>query len=296
MNENKTINIRLSTAILCLIIFALIVGMIFMYTYFKNKENTKESLATNTSENSIAQDKETNVAMPETKDLDTNSEQVKKLYDYIPVIDAMTYTPYNAYQTSKVTINNIDPSYILGCAFTKLKLTDKDKLPRKDEYGNTIEVDDGWFSFKADILQEKVKELYGQNVENMEFAYSGDAQGCTYSNGMYAHSSGGYVSQNLISIRKIEKAYTDGDDLIIEDKYIALKNDFEDGKQSNELFASSNNSTGIEKIDFDVMEKTHEEISDEIISTYGDKMTEYKHTFKKNADGTYYWYSTEPVK
>ena len=51
------------------------------------------------------------------------------------------------------------------------------------------------------------------------------------------------------------------------------ENDFEDGKQSNELFASSNNSTGIEKIDFDVMEKTHEEISDEIISTYGDKMT-----------------------
>ena len=29
---------------------------------------------------------------------------------------------------------------------------------------------------------------------------------------------------------------------------------------------------------------------------YAEKMSEYKHTFKKNDNGEYYWVSTEPVE
>ena len=28
----------------------------------------------------------------------------------------------------------------------------------------------------------------------------------------------------------------------------------------------------------------------------GKELTTYKHTYKQNSDGTYYWYSTEPMK
>lgn len=37
------------------------------------------------------------------------------------------------------------------------------------------------------------------------------------------------------------------------------------------------------------------ESNDNILSKYENRMKRYKHTFKKNTNGTYYWYSTEPI-
>ena len=35
---------------------------------------------------------------------------------------------------------------------------------------------------------------------------------------------------------------------------------------------------------------------EEIANKYENKMISYRHTFKKNAEGSYYWYSTEPLE
>lgn len=290
MSGKEPIKVKLSTVILSFIIFALIIFIAFIYFYFTNVEETKQNNESNKivdTNSQLSETENTTIETSKIETLNTSSELVKKVYDYIPVINVMKYEPYNAYQTGKVTINDLDTEYILGCAFTKLSLSDKDK-----DY--IYPGDDGWYRFDANLLQQKVKEMYNQNVENKSFEYSGGAQGCSYSEGKYTHSSGGYVSQNLISIREIEKSYMDGEKLIIEDKYIALKSD--DINQTNELFSSSNSTKGIKKIDIDLIEKTHEMISKEIKENYADEMTRYRHTFKKNVDGLYYWYSTEPIQ
>ena len=41
---------------------------------------------------------------------------------------------------------------------------------------------------------------------------------------------------------------------------------------------------------------SNNEYNKKFISKYYDEATEYKHTFMKNEDGTYYWLKTEIVK
>ena len=39
----------------------------------------------------------------------------------------------------------------------------------------------------------------------------------------------------------------------------------------------------------------NEELEKELLKQYEKYMQTYKHTFKKNDNGEYYWYSTEPI-
>ena len=42
-------------------------------------------------------------------------------------------------------------------------------------------------------------------------------------------------------------------------------------------------------------ENTIKQTSDNLVSKYQNNMKEYKHIFKKDVNGNYYWYSTEPI-
>lgn len=94
-----------------------------------------------------------------------------------------------------------------------------------------------------------------------------------------------------MNIRKILNAYEENDIIYIEDQYLVLTEDDDDNNTVMLLKFSNDTDSIISNIDQNILKQEPEEI----MSKYSSKMQKYKHTFKKNADGNYYWYSTSPV-
>lgn len=297
MEEKKVTKIRLSTAVLCFIIFVLIIGMVFMYFYYNNVININDTSfkTPNTTNKEVEKETEisdavnnANVQASKNEVLDINSVEVKKLSEYIPAFDE-NRSRVNAYQNKKITKDNLDNTYLLAHAFKKLDLKESDKTALKEQNGTSI---DGWYSFDAGKLQEKVKEMYGDTIKNQDFEI-GYGASCTFSNGKYSFSKGGGSSEDMTNINVLEKAYKENDCIYIEDKYTSWYTNSEEKKSI--LYTTSNiKGDAIATLDsnFDVEDKSISEIKNK----YYGKMTKYKHTFKKNADGSYYWYSTEPIQ
>ena len=238
-----------------------------------NEENDKE----NNSDNEI-------------QNIDTNTELIQKLNSYIPAIDYKIEK--NAYQEKKVTLNELKNDFILRVAFTKLTLKDEDKKKISDEY----DLDTGWYAFDANILQNKVKELYGKNanVPNQDFD-DGAGLACNYKDGKYNVGSGGGTGEGLIQVSKMIEAYSQNNEI-----YIITKNAtyvFTDENPKGSLYTDS---TLVKKIKdykdekYDSMDGN--KIAENIIKNDENVMTKYKHTFEKDENGNYYWVSTEPVK
>lgn len=221
-NKKEPIKIKLSTAILIFIIFILIVTIIGIIFYYKIKYNTnatQNKITENNSQMEIEKnsneenDKENN-SDNEIQNIDTNTELIQKLNSYIPAIDYKIEK--NAYQEKKVTLNELKNDFILRVAFTKLTLKDEDKKKISDEY----DLDTGWYAFDANILQNKVKELYGKNanVPNQDFD-DGAGLACNYKDGKYNVGSGGGTGEGLIQVSKMIEAYSQNNEI-----YIITKN------------------------------------------------------------------------
>lgn len=122
MENKEPKTVRLSTVVLLFIILILIIALVLMYMHY-NKD-TKNEVLTNTNTN---QKETTNEVEPEEsnkKELSTNSSIVKEIYDYIPAIDEDLYdenpiTLPNAYQTKKVTYDDLNSKLLLANAFFK---------------------------------------------------------------------------------------------------------------------------------------------------------------------------------
>ena len=237
-----------------------------------NEENDKE----NNSDNEIQK-------------IDINTELIQKLNGYIPAIDYKIEK--NAYQDKKITINELQNDFILSVAFTKLSLKNEDKKKISDEYN----VDSGWYSFDANILQNKVKELYGENVNipNQTFD-DGAGAVCSYSNGEYMYSVGGGSNESLMPVSKIVETYSQNDEI-----YIITKNTTFVSNAENEKGSLYTDSTLANKIkdyqDEKYIAMDGNKIAEDIIKNDEKIMINYKHTFKKDTNGNYYWVSTEPI-
>lgn len=301
-DKKEPIKIRLSTVILLFIILILIIAIIVIVFYYQNKINNDTNLIENKITKNNTQinsnkslDKESNVDKSndtnekEIKKIDTNDELIQKLYSYIPAIEYKIQK--NAYQDKKITINELQNDFILSVAFTKLSLKNEDKKKISDEYN----VDSGWYSFDANILQNKVKELYGKNV-NIPNQTFDDGAGvvCSYSNGEYMYSVGGGSNESLIPVSKIVEAYSQNDEI-----YIITKNTTFVSNAENEKGSLYTDSTLANKIkdyqDEKYIAMDGNKIAEDIIKNDEKIMINYKHTFKKDTNGNYYWVSTEPI-
>ena len=281
MEGKKEIKISLGTVICIFIIFVLIIALLGMW-YYNNKNIVNNSNKISETKNDKQEEIENR---NEANELNLNSELITELYSYIPVISSNKIEE-NAYQSNLVTKEDLETEYLLACAFKKLNLLDNQKQPS--------ELVEEWYTFDAEILQEKVKQIYGEKLENKSFDI-GYGKGCSYENGKYLYGFGGGSGERVYSIRKIQKAYQEDDNLYIEDRYMIFKSDVDTSKA--EIYnASDDRATLIANLDF---EKTtsmeNEKLEKELIMQYENEMQIYKHTFKKNDNGEYYWYSTEPI-
>ena len=139
--------------------------------------------------------------------------------------------------------------------------------------------------------------MYGKNIKDQEFNIDA-GEGCGYENGEYLYSVGGGSSEESRNIRKIQKAYKEGENICIEDKYLYLE--IKDSEEDTEakLYSSSDATKLVANLNNtqELYSMNKEQSNENIINQYGSQMSTYRHTFKKANDGSYYWYSTEPVK
>lgn len=301
-DKKEPIKIRLSTVILLFIILILIIAIIGIVFYYQNTINNNTNLIENKiikgntqinsnesldKENSV--DKFNNTNEKIIKKIDTNDELIQKLYSYIPAIDYKIEK--NAYQDKKVTLSELKNDFILRVAFTKLSLKNEEKQKISNEY----DVDSGWYSFDANILQNKVKELYGEkaNIPNQDFD-DGAGKSCSYNNGIYNVMSGGGTNEGLIPVSKIVESYSQNDEI-----YIITKNATFVFTAENEKGSLYTDSTLKNKIkdykDEKYITMDGNKIVEDIIKNDEKTMINYKHTFKKDTNENYYWISTEPI-
>lgn len=236
----------------------------------------------------------------EKKELDINSEEVKKLYNYI--LKENSEIEIYAYQNKKVTVNELDNDTKLCTVLSNLE--DKDADDKKTVQGVAGKLNQ--FFYNQSTIDKKANEIFGTKV-NLKYKSIDDIATMTdytYENNKYVKSEiqqggGDYPAHTVEYIVKAEK---DNDELLIYDKFCYLYDaqnaayDIYSGSDKNAVIAK--NISG-EKIYFQVHDKDenlNKKIIDNIEKIVGKQALTYKHTFKKNSEGNYYWYSTEPME
>lgn len=284
----KQINGIVLLLIVILVVGNVIFGGLFFYEKYFN-ENKKVNV-NETNKNGGTDSNEIKKEL-----LDISSSIVKDVYNIIPSYDGLV-AYLSAYQSSKMSVDNIDHEFLRAFAFTKLD-GNMPKLPHPSLGEDAeAEIEEGWYSFDAKYLRDKMLELYNKKIEDGDFNVSFSA-GVTYQNGKYNHAVGGGSSFYSRVERQIEEAYVMNDELVIEDEYLyVLYGDIDgSGKTKVEIYDSSDKKNKLldEQVDENIMEEKN---LNKLISKCESQKKKYKHTFKKNDKGNYYWVSTEPVK
>lgn len=226
-------------------------------------------------------------------ELDISSGRVINAYHIIPAYSTNKIS-VNAYQSSFINKNKLDNGYLLSASYDYLK----SKLNE-----NNIEIISGEaidgdilkgtsYKFSSDLMHEASLYLYGDELIDESFEI-GVGKNVTYEDGYYTYSfTDGSLEYGAV-IREMNKAYEDDNYLYIEDSFLFYT--FNNGE--SHLYTESNMINEVELSD-EVKNSTEEAniILDMILTNNKNDMKKYKHTFKKNTDGSVYWHSSEPIE
>ena len=240
-----------------------------------NKFKSEEGNNTNI-ENSVSENKEEDI-----KNLDVKSTLVTELYEYIPQY-TVNMPQENAYQSFKTTIDSLQNSFLLAHAFRRIE------VPIEEREVVEGDVETGWYKFSPVILQAEVKKIYGKELPDESFNI-GAGSSCVYEDGKYQYGYGGGSGMSSESIRKINKAYTIGDKLYIEDEYLYIENIGYGEETGMFIYETSDKSNLVAHYSFE------ESLGGDVIIENLNNMKRYKHTFQKGDYDNYYWVSTEPM-
>ena len=320
MKEKKS---NLPILFLIIAIIIIIIMGLFIYKLYNDKMSMSNSIEElNDKINKIGEadvqeeSQNKNEEQDKLETLNTDSDLVKKLYDYVAKFSY--YDELIAYQSEKVTEKNMNNSLKLLTVFNNLGENDATRVEYKYESEEIPKREH--IIYAKDVVENKAKEIFGKDVKIVhQDASPYDSHTIKYENGeydSYDYEGGGSVPWEN-SINFLISAEKDNTGTIyIYDKYVHLvevDNIKEDGTNmagSYDIYTSSDKKEKLaSKVDFN--EKNIYPDADNIdvesvqwnktyiqnIEKYlGKELTTYKHTYKQNSDGTYYWYSTEPMK
>lgn len=300
------------TSILLILIGALIATIILLSIYIV-KENKKVEVYDEPQNNveEIENNQKDNEKEKVKLDLSIDGEFVKGIYAKIP-LQVRGYEPYNG---NKVLANDISDNNKLLFAIRTLQseykyevITDKDSVKAKlhnkaqyiPEYTEIIK-------FDFNETKARYKSIFGTDKEiplidaetTLGYVYEYIPQDNCYYGHSYAGGGGGDY-QDSRKIYKVEQN-EDGTEVYIYDYYISFN-----GTINNKygLFSTSENSSEKDMITIIgnrewasngsvVLEgKTLSELLEEYI---GNGAGEYKHTYKLDSAGNYYWHSSEKI-
>jgi len=290
-NKGKKTNHSGKKKFIIILIIIIIIGIVcFIYSKSLNKE-----VNTNNKE------KEQKNEETEVKDLDTTSDEVLNLHELIPNIyivndnNTTNAEGYNAYSSSGTTnyLNTID-GVLESAIYMAKKNTSVNKnsatcnelisnnILKESECDSTHQLPYYKIDINKDKISTQVKKIIGiDNEKTFKYQSIEDTTlVCSYKNNKYYCYDIEGGDTGIESISKITRATKTNSEITIYDKYIAFVN----GKYYSSFDMLEHLATGDYVSSITVYE-----------NSYSTAPT-YKHIFKKDSEGNYYWYSTEPYK
>lgn len=266
----------------------------FWDSYGENgEETTIESAIIQGSENSENQ----------ALQLDTTNEAVKELYKLIR--GASPSETGSFHLSEKVTIEDFSFERIRKEVFANITIDEVIKSYSENNYT--------YHDISAEVFEAKARKLFGPDVQINHESFVGTLdQNVVYEDGIYknVHNIANDFIFELTMDSYLSEAELDGDTVYLYDKYVYReKNCDENGwPTGTENIYSTDDKVNLIRdnveIDYSVLwggnaiwGDDKEQITlDAMNDTYlNGQMLTFKHTFKKADDGSYYWYSSEPI-
>ena len=203
---------------------------------------------------------------------------------------------FDAYSEEKVSIKDINDELLLRMAIYKTKdvsstesfesnfsICGEEETCILDEY------------YKGEAVRNKVYEMYNKNVDLKEFSVGGGY--AYYKNGYYAigHGAGNYPPTKLNKIINYEIS---NKDLVIVEQAIFI---YDMASKTDEIDITKatnyDNEDILKTFFYNLCAENNncDSISKKYAEDNLNNSNKFKHTFKLNTNGTYYWYSTELV-
>lgn len=246
------------------------------------------------------------------EELKVDNEIVVKAYSYVPSVFNREILP-TAYQDKKIEFNDLPNEVKLINVFRNIKFSKEDIVFSEidgREQGGWIKSDDGseypsgFYTFDESLIHKTLKEIYGEKatIMNDNFKIS-CVESCQYheaeegsESGRYSHGEGG-SGYAFAPVSFITKAYIEEDALYLFDKFLQFEEIPNQGELRETEYKIYKSTVGepIEIVKDEKIDLFDKNIYEYVKTRYAEKMAEYKHTFKRNNNGEYYWVSTEPV-
>lgn len=202
----------------------------------------------------------------------------------------------DAYSKDKVTIDDISDRLLFNMALSySKKASDNEKFESdfeicgKDSNGNKLKCTVADY-YKATEVLSNVKKLYNKDITPQDFPVPA---GYAYYKNNYFALGFGAGNTPVEKVSNMESAEIVNGDLIIEERAIFV---FYDGIDMHVVKKTNYNSNDDELKGSSNSESWDSEEASKYAYQNIDKSNLFKHTFKKNNSGDYYWYSTEIVK
>ena len=248
---------------------------------------------------------EEEVIEPNDKEEDNNKEEEN--YEQVILNDEelekyLSYVPNELYKKQIANINTIDKNILRNTALiiaseclyeekTNCPFDTSKEIPIKIDLFPYYENNIATSYIPLTYLNEVLHEMYNyelnvvENAKSIDDVFSAGGMAYIYQDGYFLLLGGGQTTG--VHINLIESYKVNDENLIIYE-YVAYYDSFENTlndyytNKETDLNGWCGNTSGEEK----------KELLDNYLNDHKDEFTLYKHTFKKNNTG-YYWYSTE---
>lgn len=257
-------------------------------------------------------EKEEEKNKPEVKELDLslNGEFVQNLYNKVPV----QYWAQEIYSYTKTTEANLTGLQKMLFILNNMKINNN--YETRNAVGIIDRLEKVWGMdaqslelqvFSVPKVEEYFKSVFGSNQNiikedietNLGYIFEYDKQdNCFYGHSYSGGGGFGFYYQNMIdSVEKNE----DGTEIYIYDYYIKCTRNYAKNVSEIYTYSTSSNLIGEETNEEDVInyDQSTRKVSfnKDIINKYKNNgLVKFKHTFKLDDNGDYYWYSCEPTE
>ena len=293
MNNKEPIKLKLSTVIIIFIIFILIIGAIGFFVYSQNNRINTEKQETEIMENTIG---EISIDDKEVQDA------YKRILKYNNIFDTNSFQE-SFYKDTKVMYDNLtDAERMVSIVqYIKDKPTSTVEINsfinKSKKYDKTVLGENTTAKlYSKQLLEDNTNKIFGKDSNSISWVSRDNNCGHIYDyiDGQYYsyNYQGGGFGCPARAVSKLTKAERDNDSIYLYDEYIYIYDVPNQDSSITTYYYTSSSKTeqiGTEK------NSNSEESDSSILTRYEGKAQNYKHTFKKDNEGNYYWYSSEPL-
>ena len=287
----------ITIVLLVLVIIGLIVALVV--TNLPQKESVDENTVIENNESLQDEKQQGDVSEETPTSVSLDNPIVKDMYS---VLNGQTTDLFHYIKKGTLTVEDISNEYIQTIAYFTIARDNVEKFEQIDDQSR-----DG--KLEKIYMDEAIKKIFGDVEYTPTYALvqaSENSKVLKYdeNDGVYYEYTGFGGGGNFRAYTAVTKVDEYRDRYIVTEKLVTARNEY--GMYT--VYPYYGTSTwyivplgSISDSELDSIEVTQDMYSDydynkKLISKYYDEATEYKHTFMKNQDGTYYWLKTEIVK